>query len=459
MLDVEKMVEQYKAKGGTEDKIVQEILSKCDEERKSWLVSIISEYSDLSKLNFIVLVDIKCDKNINMKAVDKYVRNCLENSNDKIDIVDEYLKSRHQVSNSKAPEVSTIRHESKTKVSQNEIKCRMYPGSIDVETTNLVNGLYNAAKEWYGKEYEQRLKETINGTIFYECGENESCIDVEERFSGVKYPEEKKKKLAGVVGMTIKLDKGNGDYQPVVVYKKTDWLDYRATLAHELFYHQFCRQSNFEVENKEGKKVYRDGIALLQQGNEALNEGFADYNATEIMKIYTGNSDYKLDPRRLYAPLQGYAEQIVSCYDKKQLIDMITTGTPTIEELTKTKGFDFNTFSRYLDMYLRTQDFQDIEIADMFFNHFRSEHDIPQTQAATLRNIADTITSTNNKLKYPTYGTTGMRKKEDFAISKKTFASNTTMPNKDNIDDLETTLRNLNQLIRSMPKDWRDTND
>ena len=48
------------------------------------------------------------------------------------------------------------------------------------------------------------------------------------------------------------------------------------------------------------------------------------------MRIYTGNKEYKLDPRRLYAPLQEYAEQIASCYDKKQLTEVITTGIPTI---------------------------------------------------------------------------------------------------------------------------------
>lgn len=123
--------------------------------------------------------------------------------------------------------------------------------------------------------------------------------------------------------------------------------------------------------------------------NEALNEGFADYNATGIMRIYTGNKEYKLDPRRLYAPLQEYAEQIASCYDKKQLTEVITTGIPTIEELTHTKEFDFDTFSGYLDMYLRTQDFQNIKIADMFFERFRAEHDMSQTQASIPKNPAE----------------------------------------------------------------------
>ena len=74
----------------------------------------------------------------------------------------------------------------KVKTNSNGIKCKMYPGSTDVETTDLVNGLYSAAKEWYGIEYDQRLRDTINGTLFYECGENESCIDIEERFLGIK---------------------------------------------------------------------------------------------------------------------------------------------------------------------------------------------------------------------------------------------------------------------------------
>ena len=32
-------------------------------------------------------------------------------------------------------------------------------------------------------------------------------------------------------------------------------------------------------------------------------------------------------------------------------------------------------------------------------------------------------------------------------------------PNEENIDDIESTLKMLNELIRLMPKDWRDTND
>lgn len=71
MLDVEQIVEQYKAKGGTDDRIVYEILTQCSEEIKNWMASMISQYSDLSKLNFSTLVDIRHDKNINMEILDK----------------------------------------------------------------------------------------------------------------------------------------------------------------------------------------------------------------------------------------------------------------------------------------------------------------------------------------------------------------------------------------------------
>jgi hypothetical protein len=457
MLDVEKIVEQYKAKGGTEEKIIHDILTQCDEERKNWLVSIISQYSDLSKLDFLTLVDIRHDESINMVSLDKYVRACLEDR-DTLDMLDEYLESKSKTDTKEMPNI---------KVNPNKITCKMYPGSTDVETTYLVNGLYDAAKQWYGAEYDQRLKDTIKGTLFYECREDESCIDVEERFSGVKHSEEEKRNLAGVVGMTIKLDKGNGEYQPIVVYKKTPFFDYTATLAHELFYHQFCRQSNFEVENKEGKKFYRDGIALLSQeqglrDNEALNEGLADYNATEIMRIYTGNPEYKLDPRRLYAPLQEYAEQIASVYDRKQLIKMITTGTPTIEELTKAEDFDFNTFSGYLDMYLRTQNFKNIKIADMFFERFRAEHGMSQAQSTTPRNPADEIFRINNRsqtFEHSQYGTTGIRPKRSFAIGEMSFKSRIMTPDLENIDALKNRIRMLEELIRSTPQNWRDTND
>lgn len=93
MLDVEKIVEQYKAKGGTEEKIIHDILTQCDEERKNWLVSIISQYSDLSKLDFLTLVDIRHDESINMVSLDKYVRACLEDR-DTLDMLDEYLESK-----------------------------------------------------------------------------------------------------------------------------------------------------------------------------------------------------------------------------------------------------------------------------------------------------------------------------------------------------------------------------
>lgn len=42
MLDVEQIVEQYKAKGGTDDRIVYEILTQCSEEIKNWMASMIS---------------------------------------------------------------------------------------------------------------------------------------------------------------------------------------------------------------------------------------------------------------------------------------------------------------------------------------------------------------------------------------------------------------------------------
>lgn len=466
MLNVENIIEQYKSKGGSDDRIVYEILTSSSDDRKNWLASIISQYNDLSKLSFTTLVDIKHDKNINIEILDKYVRACLEDRDDRWSIFDEYLESKHKTQTTKPQKAKTS--QSKVKTNSNGIKCKMYPGSTDVETTDLVNGLYSAAKEWYGIEYDQRLRDTINGTLFYECGENESCIDIEERFLGIKHSKEEKEKLAGVVGMTIKLDKGNWDYQPIVVYKKTPYFDYAATLAHELFYHQFCRQTNFEVENDDGKKFYRDGIALLPQerglrDNEALNEGFADYNATGIMRIYTGNKEYKLDPRRLYAPLQEYAEQIASCYDKKQLTEVITTGIPTIEELTHTKEFDFDTFSGYLDMYLRTQDFQNIKIADMFFERFRAEHDMSQTQASIPKNPAEEMFRRKNNrptsFEYPKYGTTGIRAKRGFAIRENKLKPKVITPNEENIDDIESTLKMLNELIRLMPKDWRDTND
>ena len=467
MLDVENIIEQYKAKGGTNERIVCEILTSSSEERKNWLISIISQYNDLSKLSFPTLLDIKHDKNINMKILDKYVRACLEDRDDRMVIFDEYLESKHKTPTSK-PQKTKETSKSKTKTDPNVITCKMYPGSTDVETTDLVNGLYSAAKEWYGIEYDQRLRDTIDGTLFYECGLNESCIDIEERFLGRKYSEEEKRKLAGVFGITLKLDKGNGDYQPIIIYKKTPYFDYAATLAHELFYHQFCRQTNFEVENDDGKKFYRDGIALLSKErglrkNEALNEGFADYNATGIMKIYTGNKEYKLDPRRLYAPLQKYAEQIASCYDKKQLIDAITTGTPTIEELTQAKEFDFNTFSEYLDMYLRTQEIQNIEIADMFFERFRAIHDLPQTQASIPRNPSSKMRGRNNsQITYGSsnYGTTGIRPKKDFGLSNPELKSMVIKPNPENIDYLESISRRIEELMQSLKKEaWRDTDD
>lgn len=266
--------------------------------------------------------------------------------------------------------------------------------------------------------------------------------------------------------MTIKLDNENGDYQPVVVYKKNPYFDYTATLAHELFYHQFCRQSNFEVQNDEGKKFYRDGISLLPQHgglkeNEALNEGFADYNATGIMRIYTGNPKYRLDPRRLYEPLQKYAEQIATCYDKQQLMDMITTGKPSIEELTQIEKFDFSTFSGYLDMYLRTQDIQYIKIADMFFQPFREKHNLIQNQMVTTRSTFDNgkMNFRAEEQRYPQYGTTGRRPKKNFVIGGNSYKLKAMMPTPENIDDLEEALRMLDDLIRSMSKDGRNIDD
>ena len=464
MLDVEQIVEQYKAKGGTDDRIVYEILTQCSEEIKNWMASMISQYSDLSKLNFSTLVDIRHDKNINMEILDKYVRACLEDRDNIMAIFDEYLESKHKIGTAKTEKTITLNN--RTKNSSNGITCKMFPGSTDVETSVLVNGLFEAAVEWYGKEYEQRLRDTIDGTLFYECGEDESCIDVEEKFSGVKHSKEEKQKLIGVVGMTIKLDNENGDYQPVEVYKKNPYFDYTATLAHELFYHQFCRQSNFEVQNDEGKKFYRDGISLLPQHgglkeNEALNEGFADYNATGIMRIYTGNPKYRLDPRRLYEPLQKYAEQIATCYDKQQLMDMITTGKPSIEELTQIEKFDFSTFSGYLDMYLRTQDIQYIKIADMFFQPFREKHNLIQNQMATTRSTFDNgkMNFRAEEQRYPQYGTTGRRPKKNFVIGGNSYKLKAMMPTPENIDDLEEALRMLDDLIRSMSKDGRNIDD
>lgn len=63
MLNVENIIEQYKSKGGSDDRIVYEILTSSSDDRKNWLASIISQYNDLSKLSFTTLVDIKHDKN------------------------------------------------------------------------------------------------------------------------------------------------------------------------------------------------------------------------------------------------------------------------------------------------------------------------------------------------------------------------------------------------------------
>ena len=67
MLNVENIIEQYKSKGGSDDRIVYEILTSSSDDRKNWLASIISQYNDLSKLSFTTLVDIKHDKNINIE--------------------------------------------------------------------------------------------------------------------------------------------------------------------------------------------------------------------------------------------------------------------------------------------------------------------------------------------------------------------------------------------------------
>lgn len=135
-------------------------------------------------------MDIRHDKNINMEILDKYVRACLEDRDNIMAIFDEYLESKHKIGTAKTEKTITLNN--RTKNSSNGITCKMFPGSTDVETSVLVNGLFEAAVEWYGKEYEQRLRDTIDGTLFYECGEDESCIDVEEKFSGVKHSKEEK---------------------------------------------------------------------------------------------------------------------------------------------------------------------------------------------------------------------------------------------------------------------------
>lgn len=107
MLNVENIIEQYKSKGGSDDRIVYEILTSSSDDRKNWLASIISQYNDLSKLSFTTLVDIKHDKNINIEILDKYVRACLEDRDDRWSIFDEYLESKHKTQTTKPQKAKT----------------------------------------------------------------------------------------------------------------------------------------------------------------------------------------------------------------------------------------------------------------------------------------------------------------------------------------------------------------
>lgn len=378
--NIEEYVEEYRSKGGKEERLVREILEGDNENIRQYLINIIHEYKDLSKIPWSILIDMKYPENINIKLMDICIRDALEDRNDYFEHMNQYIEAQSvQEEKKKETNVQEENKESSVKI----IKCKMYGNSKDIETSVLVNGLYEAALEWYGDEYKDRLKSAIEGTLFYECQQGESVIDVEDRLSGTKHSHMEKLQLSGVIGMTIKLDRADGSYQPIIVYKKIPEFDYVATLAHELFYHQFCRQSDFVV-GKDGMQYYRDGIALLpRQGglrkNEALNEGFAEYNTTGIMRVYTKDKNYSLDPRRLYEPLEQYATQIASCCSKEDLISMITTGKPSIEELYGIDEENFSTFSGYLDMYLRTQDLHYVDIADMFFDIYRQEHQLKKT--------------------------------------------------------------------------------
>lgn len=358
---MEKYIEKYINKNGKDERLVRRILEQGNEDTKKCLISIIEEYDDLSNIPFSQLV------NMAYLSEDK----SLDDINMSIREVLELKKIKYQIFQDSEG--------SKTL----KIKCKMFQGSEDSETSLLVCGLYDAAVKWYGEEYKERLETTIKNTLFYECKDGESVIDVEERLSGYKYPLDKKLRLSGVLGMTIKLNMEDGNYQPIIVYKKSSIFDYRATLAHELFYHQFSRQSDFIVE-KDGAQFYRDGISLLPkenapQKNVALNEGFAEYNTIGIMKIYTGNEDYALDPRRLYEPLEQYASQIASCCDRKKLISMITTGKPSIEEIYGGDPLVFKVFTTALDLYLRTEERQYLEMADFHFNVYRQSHNLNNT--------------------------------------------------------------------------------
>lgn len=272
--------------------------------------------------------------------------------------------------------LSEIKKFQQKEIPTKEIECQIYGNNKNKSRTQkLINELYKAALEFYGKEYEEKLKQTIRNTAFYECEKNETCVDVQEKLLKTKFPKDYKKEMELCCGMACTLKNG----QAIIIFKDIPPIDYRANLVHELFYHQFTRQSNFVVENSKGEKFYRDGISLTPQQkglreNEALNEGFAEYITTQIMQIYTKNKSYRPDPRRIYEPLQEYAEQIAACYNKEEIIKMITTGNPTIEELTQTEGFDFSTFSGYLDVFLKSRDTNYLKIAELFFLHFREKH-------------------------------------------------------------------------------------
>ena len=90
-------------------------------------------------------MDIRHDKNINMEILDKYVRACLEDRDNIMAIFDEYLESKHKIGTAKTEKTITLNN--RTKNSSNGITCKMFPGSTDVETSVLVNGLFEAAVE------------------------------------------------------------------------------------------------------------------------------------------------------------------------------------------------------------------------------------------------------------------------------------------------------------------------